>query len=213
MSIEDEIRRLAGHVSIRIICQQLGLTRAAVRYRAKKAGICLTRPDEDVAHVYTRDRVARIRALIGKKTAAEIARQVGVGLGSLRAWAQHRGVSLAHPESLRAMAARLGLWIASRGRGVVSIRIDVVEDVSISEATRLLSQAAWRERHTLADAAYDRGAAILGLNGVAHSLGAAATYEPPPRCHNKPPTILRRIELAGCISGTPRGWRFVLRSR
>ena len=71
-------------------------------------------------------------------------------------------------------AARVGLWIASRGRGCVSIRIDVVEDVPIPEATRLLPQAVWRERRTLADAAYDRGVAILGLNGVAHSLGAAA---------------------------------------
>ena len=49
------------------------------------------------------------------------------------------------------MTARVGLWIASRGR----------------------------ERCTLVDADYDRGVAILGLNGVAHSVGAAATYEPP----------------------------------
>ena len=33
----------------------------------------------------------------------------------------------------------------------------------------------------------------------AAALGAAATHEPPPRWHNHPPTILRRIELAGCI--------------
>jgi hypothetical protein len=97
-------------------------------------------------------------------------------------------------------AARLGLWIASRGRGRVSIRIDVVEDVPIPEATRLLSQAAWRERCALTDAAYDRGVAILGLNSAAHSLGAAAVID---RWHNQPPTILRRIELAGCI-GTPQ---------
>jgi hypothetical protein len=32
-------------------------------------------------------------------------RQVGVSLGSLRGWVQHRGVSLAHPESLRVLAA------------------------------------------------------------------------------------------------------------
>jgi hypothetical protein len=42
------------------------------------------------------------------------------------------------------------------------------------------------------------------LNGhasaVPHSLGAAAVID---RWHNQPPTILRRIELAGCI-GTPQ---------
>src|SRR6266571_3859520 len=118
-----EIRALAGTVPIRTICEQLGLSRMAVRYRAAKAGISLSRPDEDMATVYTADRVAKIQALIGKKTAVEIALAVGVGLGSLRAWAQHRRVSLAHPESLRGMARRLGLWIASRGRGMVSIRI------------------------------------------------------------------------------------------
>jgi hypothetical protein len=96
--------------------------------------------------------------------------------------------------------ARVGLWIASRARGCVSIRIDVVEDVAIPEATRLLPQAVWRERRTLADAAYDRGVAILGLNGVAHSLGAAATCKPPPRWRNQPPPVLRRIELAGCTA-------------
>jgi hypothetical protein len=94
----------------------------------------------------------------------------------------------------------LACGIASRARGCVSIRIDVVEDVPIPEATRLLPQAVWRERRTLADAAYDRGVAILGLNGVAHSLGAAATCKPPPRWHNQPPPVLRRIELAGCTA-------------
>lgn len=199
MSDIDQIRALAGRVSVRIICERLGLTRMQVRWRAKKAGIDLSRPDEDMARVYTPERVAQIQTLIGKKTAAEIARQVGVSLGSLRGWAEYRGISLAHPESLRAKAARLGLWIASVGRGRVSIRIDVVENVLIAEAARLLGHAASRERFALVDAAYDRGVAILGLDGVAHSLGAAATNKPPPRWHNQSPAILRRIELTGCI--------------
>jgi hypothetical protein len=63
------------------------------------------------------------------------------------------------------------LWIASRARGCVSIRIDVVEEVP---GIRLLSQATWRERHTLTDAAYDRRVAVLGLDAGAHSLSAAA---------------------------------------
>lgn len=37
----------------------------------------------------------------------------------------------------------------------------------------------------------------------AAQFGRRTTNEPPPRRQNQPPTILRRIELAGCV-GTPR---------
>ena len=79
-------------------------------------------------------------------------RQVGVSLGSLRGWAQHRGVSLAHPESLRVLAARLGLWIASRGRDRVSIRVDVPCRVKLRNSPGAASPQLWRQARRVAEA-------------------------------------------------------------
>jgi hypothetical protein len=102
---------------------------------------------------------------------------------------------------LAGMAARAGFRLSwPSAESGISLWVSIVEGLNPKQCEAFLSRANRDRCLDAADTAYDRGAAILGLNGVAHSLGAAAVID---RWHNQPPTILRRIELAGCI-GTPQ---------
>ncbi len=117
-------------------------------------------------------------------------------------------IEIGHRLNIKPQAIRARLWrmqIPLRKR-VLQSRVRMMLDVSkhLHHAARLRGISPQRLIRRLLrvisrDNLFDT---ILPLP-VPHSLGAAVTNEPPLRWHNQPPTILRRIELGGCIE-TPR---------
>jgi hypothetical protein len=107
----------------------------------------------------------------------------------------------AKPEAIRAKLWRLGIRLRKR---VARLRVRM--QISITARMREAAEARGITPHQL----IRRLLRVISKNEfyfdellplpVPHSLGAAAVVD---RWHNQPPTILRRIELAGSI-GTPQ---------
>jgi len=119
--------------------------------------------------VYTPAVVERIRGLLGRMRARDIAAAVGVSLPSLKSWARDKKISLAPPISktlvaqynrLRQRAHQLGLRLSAQN-GRVSLWVSVVEDLTFAEAAQYLKHANRRARFAAVESAYERGTGQL----------------------------------------------------
>ena len=147
---------------------------------------------------FSDEQIAEMVAMAGDGcSGVEIAHALGVKAQSVRAKLANMGIKLRRA-ALRSRI-RMVIGISKRMRLAANAR-----GLTIQQLIRRLMQTISR------DNLFDT---ILPLP-MPRSLGAAATNEPPPRRHNQPPTILRRIELAGCVGdvtvyGLPRTSAFV----
>lgn len=183
--VAAQIRRLAGTMSVAEIAALVRMNPSTLKYHARRHRIAFNRPDQNLPTVFTAARVEKIRAMLGRATARQIATEVGVTLPSLKSWAKRKGVSLARPASstrcakynrLRQRAHQLGLRLSVQG-GRVSLWVSVRQDMTFAEAEWLLRDANRRARFDAAERAFDCGAAKL--NGAALATDVTEPAEQP----------------------------------